>query len=144
MVIKKQSFAVRRRGKDAGIRKKNLAVELFDLHIPCDIGAQRPERVRQRGSAKAGMKFFRDGAAAHHFTAFENQRLEAALGQIESGDERVVASADKHDPLSQWHDQLAAFERDAPDFQFFRMTWLANRPFAPMMPPPGCVHEPHI
>jgi hypothetical protein len=90
------------------------------------------------------MKFFGDCAAADHFPAFENQRLKAPLGQIKCCDESVVAAADENHALSEWHGQLAAFARDAPDFQFFKMTWLAILPFAPMIPPPGCVAEPHM
>jgi len=114
--------------------------------------------VRERRGFETGIKFFRDGAAANHFAAFEHKGLEAALGQIKSGDESVVAAADEDYTLSEGHVQLAAFEaaaveREEPDFarraseasdQSFKMTWLARRPFAPMMPPPGWVAEPHI
>ncbi len=33
------------------------------------------------------MKFLGDGATADHFAAFEDERFEAALGEVESGDE---------------------------------------------------------
>src|SRR5713226_963839 len=107
---------------------------------------------------EAGIKFLGDGAAADHFSPFENERLEAALGEIKSGDESVVSAADENNALSEGHGQLAAFdaaaaESEEPDFvrcarkacdHSFKMTWLAMRPLAPMMPPPGCVAEPHI
>ena len=91
------------------------------------------------------MKFLGDGAAADHFAAFQNERLEAALGEIKRGDERVVTAADEHYALSDGHGQFARLRAGASDsFQSLRMTWLAMRPGAPMMPPPGCVAEPHI
>src|SRR5580700_8095139 len=46
--------------------------------------------------------------------------------------------------------RLAGFvlsDRDATAADFFhsfKMTWLAMRPGAPMMPPPGCVADPHM
>ena len=84
------------------------------------------------------MKFFCDRAAADDIAAFENQRLEPALGQIKRGDECVVTTTNENYALSDGHGQFAAF------FHSFRITWLAMRPFAPMIPPPGCVAEPHI
>jgi len=104
------------------------------------------------------MKFLGDGAAADHFPAFEDEGLEAALGEIKSSDKGVVTAADENHALSKRHGQLAAFAavvvaaeeldfvqraREASDHSF-KMTWLAMRPLAPMMPPPGCVAEPHI
>jgi hypothetical protein len=59
------------------------------------------------------MKLFGDGAAADHFAAFEDQRFEAASGEIKSGDESVVAAADENYALSKRHGQSAAFETDA-------------------------------
>src|SRR5437899_279591 len=129
---------VLRRSEEARFWLNNLEIEILELKVASDVGAKGPKRVRERGSAKARMKFLGNGAAAEVFPAFENGGLEAALGKIESGNERIVTAADENNFLSEGHGQLAAF------FQFFRMTWLAMRPFAPMMPPPGCVAEPHI
>jgi len=39
------------------------------------------ESVRERGGPEAGIKFLGDGAAADHFSAFENERLEATLAR---------------------------------------------------------------
>ena len=88
------------------------------------------------------MKFFGDGAAADHFAAFEDERFEAAFGEIKSGDQSIVTATFENYALSKWHGQLAAFdavavEREEPPFHSLRMTWLAMRPLAPMMPPPG-------
>jgi hypothetical protein len=119
------------------------------LQIAGNVSAERTESVRQGRSTEAGMKFLGDGAAADHFAAFEDEGLEATLGEIKSGDKSVVTPADKNHALSDGHGQLAASETydrelESPDFQPFKMTWLAMRPLAPMMPPPGCVADPHI
>ena len=87
---------------------------------------------------EAGMKFFRHSAAAHDFAAFQDKRFESTLRQIKCGDQRVMTTTNEHNFLSDGHGQFAAF------FHSFRMTWLAMRPLAPMMPPPGWVAEPHM
>jgi hypothetical protein len=74
------------------------------LQIAGNVGAKRANGVRKCGSAEAGMKFLGDGAATNHFAAFENERLETALGEIERGDESVVAAADESYALSDGHD----------------------------------------
>jgi hypothetical protein len=68
------------------------------------------------------MKFLGDSAAANHFAALQDQRLEAAFGEIKSGDECVVSATDENYALSQGHIQLATWAREPPDFQFLRMT----------------------
>ncbi len=83
------------------------------------------------------MELFGDRGAADHFAAFKDERLESALGQIKRGDQGIVAAANDHDILSHGHGQLI------PRFQSLRMARLARRPGAPMMPPPGCVADPH-
>ena len=87
---------------------------------------------------KSWMKFLGDRAAAHDFAALQHHGLESAFRQVIRGDQRVVTTANEHYFLSDRHGQFAAF------FHSFRITWLAMRPFAPMMPPPGCVADPHI
>jgi hypothetical protein len=90
------------------------------------------------------MKFLGNGPAANHFSPLENERFKAAFCKIERGDECVVAAADECYALSDGHVQfLLPLERED-FFQSLRMTWLAMRPGAPMMPPPGCVADPHI
>ena len=143
---RKAALGRRARSEDARIGAQNFAIEFFELKIAGNVGAKRADGVRESGGAKAGMKFLGDRAAADHFAAFENERLEAAFGEIKRGDECVVAAADDNYALSDGHGQfLLPFEREASVFfHSFKMTWLAMRPGAPMMPPPGCVAEPHI
>jgi len=66
--------------------------------------------MRESGNAETGMKFLSDGAAANHFATLEDERLEAALGEIKSGDESVVPAADENYALSERHGQLAALD----------------------------------
>ena len=54
------------------------------------------------------MKLFRDRAAANHFAAFQNDRLKAALGQVEGGDQSVVTAANEDYFLSERHGQFLA------------------------------------
>src|SRR5260370_27875381 len=105
-----ERLAVRRWSKDARVGRENFTVEVFELEVARNIGAERAERVRESGSTEAGMKFLGDGAAADHFAAFEDDRLEAALAEIESGDQSVDTAADDNDALSEGHGELTAFE----------------------------------
>jgi len=67
--------------KDARIGIENFTIEIIELQIACDIGAQRTERVRESGGAEAGMKFLGDGATADHFAAFEDEGLKPPLAR---------------------------------------------------------------
>src|SRR6266704_2111925 len=140
-------------GKYARAGIEYFAIEFFNLHVARDLYAKRAEGMGECGSFEAGIKFLGDGAATDHFAAFEDEWLETTLGEIEGGDESVVAAADENYALSERHGQSPASERGELDFvarareagdHSFKMTWLAMRPLAPMMPPPGCVADPHI
>ncbi len=87
------------------------------------------------------MKFFRDRRSAHLRAAFEHERLESSFGQIEGGDQTVVSATDDDDVARFGH--LASSGHQAA-FPSFRISSAARRPGAPMMPPPGCVADPHI
>jgi len=151
IVPKKKRASVGLGSEDARSGIKDFARKFIELHVARDLRAKRAESVRESRGFEAGIEFFRDSAAANHFAAFEDEGLEAALGKIKSGDESVVPAADENYTLSEGHGQLAAFdaaavEREGPDFarraseasdHSFKMTWLASRPLAPMMPPPG-------
>src|SRR5215469_3778524 len=103
VVIEKQRLAVRCWSKDSGIRTEKLAAKSVELHVAPDIGAQGPHGVRQDRSAEAGIKLLGDRPTANQFTAFEHERLESALGQVKSGNQRVVTAANQNDALSQRH-----------------------------------------
>ena len=82
------------------------------------------------------MKFLGHRGAADDRAPLEDQRLQSLLREIERGDQRVVPAADNHDVARSRHVQCFPLS--------FRISSAASRPGAPMMPPPGCVAEPHI
>src|SRR6059058_2051604 len=92
--------------------------------------------MRQRGALETRMEFFGNGSAAHRLAALEDDRLVAGFGEIKRGDQAIVTGADDH------HRGLGHQMR--PPFQSLRICRAASRPGAPMMPPPGCVAEPHM
>ena len=67
---------------------------LLELHVAHHRRKNRPRRVRQSRAAKSGMKFVGDRRATDLRAAFEHERLVSRLGQIECGDQPVVAAAD--------------------------------------------------
>src|ERR1700746_2804162 len=89
VVIEEEGFAVRGGSEEARIGGQEGAVEFCDLHVASNIGTEGPDGVRERGGSKAGMKFFGDGATADEFAALEDQRPEAAFGEVEGGDDRI-------------------------------------------------------
>ena len=74
-----------------------LQAVLLQLHVADDIGTQRSGRMGKRGAAEAGMKFFGDGRATRLRAALQHQRLVSGFGQVEGGDQPVVAATDDHD-----------------------------------------------
>src|SRR5262249_32048550 len=106
IVIEKKRAAAGRERKESRIRMQHMAVEFFELHVCGNIGAERADGVRESGSAEAGRKFLGDCAAADNFAALKHHWAEAALGQVESGDERIVTAADEDYALADGHGQL--------------------------------------
>src|SRR5208283_5194643 len=104
------------------------------------IGAQRSGIMRQRRATKARTNFFRDGRAAHLGAAFEHQRSEAGFGEVEGRDQTVMSATDDDHVASFGHVAFSGHQA----FPSFRISSAARRPGAPMMPPPGCVADPHI
>src|SRR5260370_28838572 len=106
LVPKEKCLSVGRRREDARAGIENFATKFFDLHVARDLCAKRAECMGKRGGLEAGMKFLGDGAAADHFAAFEDEGLEAALGEIKSSDKSVGTAPDKTHTLTTSHDQL--------------------------------------
>ena len=75
------------------------------------------------------MELGRDRAAATRGARLEDNRLQAGAGQVERRRQPVVAAADDDDS----HARVSA-----------SILIAALRPGAPMMPPPGCVADPHM
>ena len=97
VVVKNQRAAVGRERSHRHFGRDHVQAMLLQLHVADDVGTQRPGRVCQRGAAEAGMKFFGDGRAARLSAALQHQRLVSGFGQIESGDQSVMAATDDDD-----------------------------------------------
>ncbi len=106
IVVEKERAVVGARREDARIGIEDLQILLVEAHVASDVGAERADGVRERGSAIAGVKLFGDGAATDNFAAFENDGFESAFREIESGDECVVSAADDDYALSDGHGQF--------------------------------------
>src|SRR5277367_2828778 len=128
--------AIGRRREDADGLFEFFQAVTGELHVLHDGGERRAAGMRYGGTFEAGMKFFGDGGAANHRAAFEDEGLVAFFREVEGGDERVVAAAENYDVALRGHAQLLPVS--------LRISRAASRPGAPMMPPPGCVAEPHM
>ena len=90
-------------------------------------------RVRQGRQLKARRDSGVDRTAAHDTRRLEHDDPPARARQIRGRDQAVVAASD--------NDDVVARHYDLPPFS---TASAAFRPGAPMMPPPGCVADPHI
>src|SRR5450432_3056810 len=113
---------------------------LLKLHIAHDFGSHRSGGMRQNGTAKTGMNFFSDRGAADLRATLDHERFITRLGQIERGDQTVVAAAN-NDDIAPLRGGSVRHVQAAPSF---RISSAASRPGAPMMPPPGCAAEPQM
>ena len=109
---------------------------LFELHVAQDVRANRSSSVRQRRAAEARMKLLGDRCPSSLRAPFQHQRLESSLGKIEGGNEAVVAATDD--------DDVALLAHYAAPLTSLRISSAESLPGAPMMPPPGCVADPHM
>ena len=97
VLIERKRAAVGRERGDASLRRDEPQAMLFQLHVANDVGTNGASGVRERGAAEAGMKFVGDSSAADLGAAFEDERLESGFGEVEGGDQAVVAAADDDD-----------------------------------------------
>src|ERR1051326_1683030 len=86
-------------------------------------------------TAKAGMNFLHCRDTAGDLTALENERCKPRFRQIKRSDQTIVSRADDDDTPS-----FVGHQR----FHSLRIFFAALSPGAPMMPPPGCVADPHM
>ena len=112
------------------------------------------------------MNLFSNSAAADNGSTFEHKRLQSRLRKITRGNETVVAGTDD-DYIKRHVEKFSIFDfrfsiftlrlnsidnrqsqiENALPYLFFQSLTscsAALRPGAPMMPPPGCVAEPHM
>ncbi len=109
------------------------------LEVADDRAPKPPDGVRDGGNADTGRQLGADRGAADRLGSFQHERLQARLRQVPGGDQAVVPGPD-HDRVER--PAAAAARRRAHaarPFRSFRTSSAARRPFAPMIPPPGCV-----
>ena len=76
---------------------------LLEFHVANDFGNQRAVGISERGAFEARMKIIGDGRATNDGAALDDQRLIAGFGEIERGDQAVVACAENYDVASGGH-----------------------------------------
>ena len=97
VLIQRKRAAIGRERGDASLWRDEPQAVFFQLHVADDIRTNRTGGVSERGAAEAGMKFIGDGCAADLGAAFEDERLESRFGEVERGDQAIVAAADDDD-----------------------------------------------
>src|SRR5688572_4646640 len=103
-----------------------------EFEVVNDLTRQRTGRMCEERRAKPRRDLRGNGAAADRGLALEDERFETSLSQVGRTRQAVDASANYDDVVlrrthSSFSTRMAAF-----------------RPGAPMIPPPGCVAEPHM
>jgi hypothetical protein len=134
--VQHQCAAVRRGRENANGRFEFFKAVARELHVFHNFGERRAAGMRDGGAFETGMKFFSYSGAADDGAAFENERPVAFFRKVKGRYERVVPAAENEDVALRGHAQLLPVS--------FRISSAARRPGAPMMPPPGCVAEPHM
>lgn len=132
--IEKQRAAIVRERTVTATGFEPFEAVTLELHVLYDCRNEGAMHSFKNRSTEAGMEFFSDCRAPDSRASFEDERLVARACEIEGGDQRVLSGSDDDDALSQ-----SQFARRS-----LRISSAASRPGAPMIPPPGCVAEPHI
>jgi hypothetical protein len=130
VVPQRHGAAVAVERRHPGLARHEFQAVRVEVQVAGDIRPERTHVVCRRRHAEAGREFTRDGRAAHGIPLFEQRHLPAGAGEQRGADEAVDAAAD---------DQGGAHR-----FASFRIFSAAFLPGAPMMPPPGCVADPHM
>ncbi len=122
------------------------------VEVADDRRPQPPDRVRQPGDAGAA-QLGRLGGAAQPVAALEDEHPPAGPGEVRGGHERVVAAPDDDRLVAAGapsvgtpsHVRRRAARRHQAAFRprDRSSSIAAIRPFAPMIPPPGWVDDPH-
>ena len=91
--------------------------------------------MQNRRATKTWMDLFNSGDASCYLPPLENENRETFSNEIGGHSQPIVPGTDD--------DDLLAFGRHQ-FFQLARIFFAAFSPGAPMIPPPGCVAEPHM
>ena len=122
-------------GQDANIRIDHHESMLIKLQLFGNAPEQRTGRMGEGRTKESGRQLLGDCRSANHRAALQHQRSKPGFSQVAGGHQTVMPSANHHDRLS-----LARHYR----FQSLKIFLAAFSPDAPIMPPPGCVADPHI
>src|SRR6185503_11282955 len=128
--------AVGLRGEDPDLRRHEPQAVRAEVEVLDDRRSEAPDRVREAWHPNAA-ELRGLGGPADAIARLEHERPPAGPGEVGRGDEGVVPAAD-HDGVELGRHRQAALrpsERST--------SRAAIRPFAPMIPPPGWVDEPH-
>ena len=112
-----------------------------ELEVPDDARTKTSDAVGDNRRPHTRSNLLGRQCAARAAAAFENECAEPRFRQVSRRHQAVVAGTHDDRVVS-----LASHESQAAlRFGSERTTWrAARRPDAPMIPPPGCVAEPHI
>ena len=128
------------RGEGRHLRLDGAEAVRAEPEVTDDVVTETSDAVGRNRRAHTGRDLLRGQRAARPASPLENQRPEPRLRQVRRRDQAVVAGPDHDRVVSLPGHAQAAFLPRSPR----RTCSAASRPDAPMIPPPGCVAEPHI
>src|SRR5262249_5486971 len=135
IIVDPQRIAVWIEREDLDIGFDNLQTLSRQMHIAGNLCRERLYRMQQRRASESRMEFFCAECSPNHAAPFEGQWWNVRLGKVKPGHESICAGAD---------DDYSVLSIRHQAFHSLRIFRAAFSPGAPIMPPPGCVAEPHI
>ena len=126
------------RSERAHIRPDERQAVTLQTQLLDDRRPQPPDRVGQRRNAGAGCQLRCCGGPADGLAPLQHDRPQPRTTQVGGRHQAVVATANDDRVVAvRGHRQAALWPRAR------RTSSAAIRPLAPMIPPPGCVADPH-
>src|SRR4051794_35916479 len=116
----------------------------LQVEVALDRSAEATDGMGQRRHADARCELGRVRGPADALATLQDERSKAATREIRRADEGVMARADEDCvPRPGRAATRHARRRPGTRRRLARSSSAAMRPFAPMIPPPGWVDEPH-
>jgi hypothetical protein len=137
IIVEAERAAIPVRSEKAHFRLDDREAVTFQIQVARDARQQRASRMGERRRAETFVKLFGDGDSSDLLATLKHERRKTGPRQVRGGDETVVPASDDDDSRLARHYTF-------PHFRSFKSLTAALRPGAPMIPPPGCVAEPHI
>ena len=131
--VKRAAFRIQ--SQDANFRTDHRKSAFLKLQFARNAPEQGTGRMGNCRTSKSGRQLLGDCRSANDSPALQYQRSKPGPGQIACGHQTVMPSTNHDDGLS-----LARHYR----LQSLKIFRAAFSPDAPIMPPPGCVAEPHM